>query len=326
MRHLDTTLPLATRALLMLGLFALWAAPHARAQGYINQSAIEDVLERERVQDLDNLPEVYYNYHVLHDARGNSVLARNTFFKILGNGDLKLGQRKAKLVELLNRVLLQDLSVGDTLVVPTEFGLDFRAYAPFPRYYPGSRDLGKLFIIDKSIQAWAAYEYGQLARWGIVNTGAKTSPTPNGRYNFNWKTEHRVSSLSPPGESWDMYWVFNFHLERGIHVHQYAMPTGGPTSHGCVRLIDADAKWIYNWADPWKTSSGSTGYGSQNSRIIEPGTMVLVIGEDPVDNPHPFDFKKRYPVLRKVELPANPYDVPPGTDQQRFFDRMRASR
>lgn len=57
----------------------------------------------------------------------------------------------------------------------------------------------KLFIMDKSIQAFAAYER-EAGALGVINTGVKESPTPNGRYNFNWQTEYRVSSLSPPGE------------------------------------------------------------------------------------------------------------------------------
>lgn len=304
----------------------LVASLPAFAQGYINQTAIEEVLTRHRVASLDDLPEVYYNYYVLDDGRNNSVLARNTFYKIIGRGDIQLGQSRAKLVELLNRLLLQHSDIGDTLVVPEKFELDFRAYAPFPRYYPGARDFDKLFIIHKTIQAWAAYEYGQLSRWGIVNTGSAESPTPTGRYNFNWKEDYRVSSLSPPDEPWEMYWVFNFHNARGIHIHQYAMPTGGPTSHGCVRLVDADARWIYEWAEPWKVSSGRVDYASAGSRVIEPGTTVLVVGDDPTGHPLPFDFKKQYPVLKRVELPSHPYDVPPGTDQQEHFDRLRASR
>lgn len=298
----------------------------AAAQGYINQTAIEEVLTQSRVRNLDDLPEVYYNYYVLDDGRNNTVLARNTFYKIIGRGDMELGQQRAKLVELLNRRLLAHANVGDTLIVPEKFELDFRAYSPFPRYYPGAREFDKLFIIHKTIQAWAAYEYGQLSRWGIVNTGSKESPTPTGRYNFNWREEYRVSSLSPPGEDWEMYWVFNFHNARGIHVHQYAMPTGGPTSHGCVRLIDSDAKWIYDWADPWKVSNGRIDYASAGSRVIRPGTTVIVVGDDPEGDPLPFELKRRYPILKKVELPAHPYDVPPGTNQQEHFDRLRASR
>lgn len=298
----------------------------AAAQSYINQSALEDILTR-RAERLEDIPELHYEYYVMDSRRENTVLARNTMYKIIGRGDAELGKKRSKLVELINRVLIENVEIGDTLVVPAPDGyeLDFRAYSPFPRYYPGSSDFDKLFIIHKSIQAWAAYEYGRLARWGIVNTGAPESPTPTGRYNFNWKTEYRVSSLSPPGEEWEMYWVFNFHDVRGIHIHQYPMPTGGPTSHGCVRLVEDDARWIYDWADSWTTRVGD-GVGSMGRMPDQPGTTVLVVGEDPGGGPMPFEFRKRYPILKRVELPEHPYDVPAGTPQQVFFDRLRQER
>ncbi len=311
------------------GVFALlliFLLPSAlQAQDYINQTALEDILEHQN-EDLDAIPEVQYHYYILHHSSGNNVLARNTLYKELGDGDLELGKKRARLVELLNRVLIRNLKIGDTLVIPNQFDLDFRAYSPFPRYYPGGRDFDKLFIMDKSIQAFGAYEYGKLVRWGVINTGSPESPTPNGRFNFNWKEEYRISSLSPPDEPWEMYWVFNFHDARGIHVHQYPMPTGGPSSHGCVRLIDADARWVFYWADPWQTTAGGTGIESRRGKIIKQGTTVLVIGEDPVGRPRPFIFKKRYPVLKRVKLPDHPYDVPPGTPQQEYFDRLRKAR
>ena len=299
--------------------------PQAFAQGYINQTEIEEVINR-RTESLDALPEVYYDYYVFDDASSNTVLARNKFYKKIGEGDAERGRQRSKLVELLNRRLMQQVQIGDTVIVPTEFELDFRAYSPFPRYYPGARDFDKLFIIHKAVQAWAAYEYGQLTRWGIVNTGAKESPTPTGRFNFNWQEEYRVSTLSPPDEDWEMYWVFNFHHARGIHIHQYVMPTGGPTSHGCVRLVDADAHWSYNWADPWKTTKGHIGPASASGRIQEQGTMVLVLGDDPTGAPHPFAMKRRYPVLKRIDLPDDPYAVPPGSPQQERFDRLRMAQ
>ncbi len=313
-----------TRKLRILSLLILSTCvvtTDGRAQEFINQTAASEIVSR---QDgpIDELPEVNYLYYVMHDRRGNTNLARNTLYKVIGRGDVELGKKRSVLVGLLNRVLIPSLAVGDTIVVPNEFDLDFRAYSPFPRYYPGARDLEKLFIIEKSIQAFAAYSHGRLVRWGIVNTGAQVSPTPGGRYNFNWKTEYRISSLSPPDEPWEMWWVFNFHASRGIHIHQFAMPTGGPTSHGCVRLIDDDAAWVYNWADSWKTTLGSD-FGSENGKILSQGTMVLVIGEDPPGKPEPFLWRKKIPVLRTIELPDSPYDVPPGTDQQAFFDRVR---
>ncbi len=87
-----------------------------------------------------------------------------------------------------------------------------------------------------------------------------------------------------------MYWVMNIHDGWGIHLHQYVMPTGDPTSHGCVRLLD-------------------------------PGTMVLVFGEEPTGDPRSFRYssfrsKQRYPILRRTELPRRPCAVPPGSPQQ----------
>ena len=297
--------------------------PAAQAQALINQEEVAEVLNR-RAESLEALPEVYYNYYVFsREESDNTVIARHEFYKTIGEGSIERGRKRSRVVELLNRKLMRNVEIGDTLIVPTQFELDFRAYSPFPRYYSGGRSFDKLFIMDKKVQAFAAYENGKLARWGIINTGAKESPTPNGRFNFNWKEEYRVSSLSPPGEQWEMYWVFNIHHRRGIHVHQYEMPTGGPTSHGCVRLIDADAKWIYSWADGWKTTAGGTGLASASGRVLEQGSTVLVIGDEPEGVPHPFLHKKRYPILKRIQLPDHPYDVPPGSSQQERFDRRR---
>ena len=314
-----------TTCLLALGLLLLATGgpTPVAAQGYFDQYAIEDLLSR-RAENLDDLPEVYYEYEVLDDPSENSVVARNRFYSRIGDGDTDRGRERSQLVELLNRQAIENTPLGDTLVVPTQYGLDFRAYSPFPRYYPGAHNFEKLFIIHKKIQAFAAYEYGKLARWGAVNTGDPDSTaTPTGRFNFNWKEKERVSTLSPPGEEWRMRWVFNFHAARGIHIHQYSMPTGGPASHGCVRLIDADARWIYNWADPWQTTKGHMTPASAQGKLLDPGTMVLVIGDDPKGTPQPFEYKARYPVLKRVDLPSNPYDVPAGTNQQEMWDRLR---
>jgi hypothetical protein len=318
------------RTFLLAGLGALLLlaglSSPAAAQGYFDQYAIENILARQ-ADNLDDLPEVYYEYAVLDDPSGNSVVARDRFYQRIGEGNSETGRERSQLVELLNRQTVENTPLGDTLVVPTEFGLDFRAYSPFPRYYPEAHRIKKLFVIHKTVQAFAAYEYGRLARWGIVNTGNPDSTaTPTGRFNFNWKEKKRVSTMSPPGEEWTMRWVFNFHAARGIHIHQYSMPTGGPTSHGCVRLVDADAKWIYDWAEPWQTTQGHMGPSSGQGKLMDPGTMVLVVGDDPEGTPQPFEYKARYPVLKRVELPSSPYDVPPGTNQQEMWDRLREQR
>ena len=303
--------------------FILPATSSLAQGGYIDQDAVEGLLNL-RAENLGDVPEVFYEYYVLEDERGNSAMARNKFYRLIGEGDAHLGRQRAELVQMINRRIMQTFTVGDTIIMPNLFGLDFRAYSPFPRYYNAGREFDKLFIMDKTIQAFAAYEYGELMRWGIINTGnPDETPTPYGRFNFNWQAEMRISSESPPDEDWEMHWVMNFHARDGMHVHQYEMPTGGPMSHGCVRLVDADAKWVYHWADTWTTTSSSKGIASVGAKILKQGTTVLVIGEEPREKPQPFQYGRRYPSLKPVHLPAHPYDVPPGTTQQERFDQIR---
>ncbi|NNF59020.1 MAG: L,D-transpeptidase [Rhodothermaceae bacterium] len=298
----------------------------AQSRRLYNQAELEELLYARR-DSLELLPEVTYQHYVLQHPTNNSIWARHDLYELVGDGDAEAGKARLGMVEFFNRTKVHDLGIGDTLILPSHYDLDPRAYSPFPRYYAGAADFDKLFIIHKGVQAWAGYEQGRLARWGLVNTGAEESRTPAGRFNFNWKEQRRVSTLSPPGETWLMRYVFNFHHERGIHIHQYQMPTGEPASHGCVRLILADARWIYDWADSWRTTAGTGNRGlpSANGRIVEQGTTVLVLGdgEEPDGPPQRFVDTVNGPTLRVVELPNHPYDVPPGSPQQQMFDRQR---
>ncbi len=294
-----------------------------------NQDRLAELLYANRSESLDEIPEVSYRSYTLSHESGNSILARHELYNEVGDGNALYGRDQLNgMVAFLNGVFIQDLRDGDSIVLPSEVGLDPRAYSPFPRDYPGGRDFDKLFVIDKTVQAWAGYENGRLARWGLVSTGADGSETPSGRFNFNWKERHRVSTLSPPGQSWDMRWVFNFHDARGIHVHQYyALPTSGAASHGCVRLMTADAQWIYDWADGWRTTNGGADRAmASRGRILEQGTTVIVQGEAPNGAPERFHMVNGRPELIRVDLPDDPYSVRPGTDQQVRFDRLRAQQ
>ena len=284
---------------------------------YFSQAWLIDTMERRTHDNVADIPRVHYQYYVVPEEHDSRLQARLALYSRFGDNEIV-----KPLLWLLNRNDLEDLRPGDTLIVPNQFGLDYRAYSPFPRFYPGARDIPKVVILNKNIQAWAAYHNGALERWGIINTGASSSRTPSGRFNVNWKQEYRVSTLSPPGEAWEMYWVMNLHERRGIHMHQYALPTSGPASHGCIRMLEPDAQWLYTWTDTWE-KTGGTDISSVGARIQEQGTMVLIIGQDITEPPEPFVHRERYPVIRMVHLPPDPYMVPPGTDQQERFDRRR---
>ncbi|WP_412061859.1 L,D-transpeptidase [Rubrivirga sp. IMCC45206] len=295
---------------------------------YFSQSWLVDTMNRRTAESIREVPRVYYDYYIVPQGQ-NRLEARLSLYSRFG-GDRDVIK---PLLWLLNRNDLENLQPGDTLVVPTHFGLDFRAYSPFPRYYPGARQIDKVVILDKQIQAWGAYEHGELARWGIISTGVESARTPSGRFNINWKQDYRVSTLSPgygssdPGaELWEMYWVMNLHEARGIHMHQYALPTSGPASHGCIRLLEPDAQWLYTWTDTWDVQNQRDPISSVGAKITDQGTMVLIIGEDISQAPEPFLHRERYPVIRMVNLPPDPYAVPAGTEQQRAFDRLAGRR
>lgn len=299
------------------------AATPADAQ-YYNQDRLAELLYSQR-DSLDYLPEVTFRYWILEHETNNSIYARHFLYEAMGDGDVNLGRERVPFLEFLTRQRIDRLGIGDTIILPEPLGLDLRAYGPFPRFYPASEEIGKIVVLHKKVQAWAAYEDGRLLRWGLINTGRPGYETPAGRYNFNWRTRERISSESPPGEEWLMRWVFNFYNERGFHTHQYAMPMGGPASHGCVRMITADARWLYDWADPWVTTAGR---GAMGGNIISQGTMVLVLGDgqEPDGPPARFRHTPAGPERIVVDLPDDPYSIAPGSPQQRHFDRQRAQR
>ncbi len=284
-------------------------APAMAQFAYLNEDALSALADNQ-VAPMDSIGVADYRYYIVTDSNRN--WARQRLYRRVGHTP---DSGRKELIQLLNRnePPIEMLTAGDTLVIPLAFDMDLRAYSPFPRFYEGAVALGKLFVIDKTLQVFGGYEDGHLKRWGVISTGKKGSRTPSGRFNFNWKAKHRVSSLSPPDQEWLLHWVFNFQSVRGIHVHQYALPVGGPVSLGCVRTTEADAHWLYDWADPWRLV---------DDKVVSQGTVVIVIGTEP-DRPRPFEFTPDGPTLIPVELPENPYDLPPGTAQQRSFDRLR---
>lgn len=257
--------------------------------------------------------DIEYRIHTLTHGSGNSVIARHTLYKIVGEGDAELGRERLAITRLLSGVALTDLAKGDTIVLPAnsrDYDLDPRAFAPFPQDYPGAREIDKIIIVDKDLQAWAAYEYGTLVRWGPASSGSAGTPTPTGRFTMNWRQLERISSESPPGEEWRMRYVMNIHNARGIHLHQYDdVPAGPPVGAGCVRMVTADAEWMWEWTEPWTTTAG---VGVIGGRVLEEGTLVIVQGDEPPGHPVRFTYGPDGPKRVMTTLPPDPMEVPRG--------------
>jgi lipoprotein-anchoring transpeptidase ErfK/SrfK len=167
----------------------------------------------------------------------------------------------------VNRVDKKHLRVGDSLLIP-QTGNELLVLAPFPSQLESAVNVPKLVLVSRRVQAFGAYENGKLVYWGPTSTGKKTTPTPTGLYHANWKAREKRSSIN---QSWILPWCFNLDDNAGIAFHQFDLP-GYPASHGCVRLLEEDAKWIYDWAEQWILSK-------VDLSIAAFGTPVIIFGD-----------------------------------------------
>jgi lipoprotein-anchoring transpeptidase ErfK/SrfK len=187
----------------------------------------------------------------------------------------EIGEEKMAALLRLNRLDAQHLRAGVTLVIPEQVD-ELTAFSPFPHQVETVREIPKLVLVSLRVQAFGAYEFGRLVRWGPTSSGKKATPTPAGLYHTNWKSKATRSSVN---KDWLLPWYFNLDNKQGISFHQYDLP-GYPASHGCLRLLADDAAWIYGWADQWTLSA-------DHRRVEAYGTPVIVFGK--------YDYGKQAP-------------------------------
>ena len=198
------------------------------------------------------------NYH-LDTLTGKTVVA---------DFNARYQEEERDIIFAINRMSSSLVRKGKVLIMPDSLSQHMLDYSPYPDSLPVFDSLPKLILIGRRIQAFAIYEAGRLIRWGPVSSGKKSTPTPDGLFHTNFKALVKVSSEN---DTWIMPWYFNFYARRGIAMHQYFLP-GYPASHGCVRMQEKDAKWIYDWADQWKVSA-------KTGAVTITGTPVIIFGD-----------------------------------------------
>lgn len=175
----------------------------------------------------------------------------------------------------INRCDAAALKGKDTVLVPSQYG-DVLQYTPFPYHVDALKDVKKIVFFSYPAQVFAAYEYGDLAYTGPTNMGRKKDQTPTGLFFANWKAEETKSTFN---DEWELKWNFNIENKLGVGWHQYQMP-GYPASHSCLRMLEGDAKYMYEWAEQWDLK------GTDNVRAN--GTPVIVFGAYPFGSQKPW--------------------------------------
>jgi lipoprotein-anchoring transpeptidase ErfK/SrfK len=163
------------------------------------------------------------------------------------------------ILEKLNRADRGRLARLGAVVIPAAWQDDELAYSPFPQTYAWAADKPQTIVVDQVAQAFGAYEHGRLVRWGPVSTG-EGGKTPAGVFQLSWRSRGHRSSVDP---SWYLEWYFNFIPAQGIAFHKYSLP-GRAASHGCVRMLERDAQWLFDWGTAARSGA--------------PGTTVVVLG------------------------------------------------
>lgn len=182
----------------------------------------------------------------------------------------------------INRTDSIHLRSMDSILVPNDGKADIAFYLPFPLEVHAAESINKILLFSYPAQAFAAYENGVLVYCGPTNMGRRTDPTPTGLYFTNWKAEKTTSTFD---DEWELKWNFNIENKEGIGFHQYELP-GYPASHSCLRLQEADARFLYDWADQWVLDKDT---------VKVKGTPVIVFGN--------YDFKAPKPWLQLVNSP-----------------------
>ncbi len=176
----------------------------------------------------------------------------------------------------LNRIDLRHARQGDSLVVP-DTAEGWLTLSPFPARWKELEGQSKLIAVSLRLQAWAAYEDGQLTRWGPVSSGCRATPTLMGLYHTNWCQRERRSTFN---DEWQLKWYINLHNGNGISFHQYELP-GFPDSHSCLRLAADDSEWIYHWCQSWLLSA-------DQRTVLREGTPVIIFGDYAWGAPRPW--------------------------------------
>jgi len=205
----------------------------------------------------------------------------------------RFNESQLALLEKLNRADVEHLEQLREIIVPESWSEDELSYSVLPMRYPSSDGWSTFLVVHLPGQLFGAYKFGNLVRWGPVSSGSQSNPTSQGRFALNWRSTGRASTVDP---DWFMRWYFNFGNRDGLAFHQYSLP-GYPASHGCIRLLERDAQWLFEWGQPWMLDPSGT-------EVLTPGTPVFIMGHYDVDAPPP--WRSLTWLSNTVELPSVP--------------------
>lgn len=146
-----------------------------------------------------------------------------------------------EIIMQVNRIDEKHLPLGKIILLPADLKKTEK-FLPLPKNIPEKYLNNRLIYISSEKQFFGVYERGELIFWGPISSGRVEYKTPVGKFKILWKArEYRSKKYEAP-----MPLAINI-SPAGYFIHHQALP-GRPASHGCIRLLYADAKKLFEWS------------------------------------------------------------------------------
>lgn len=162
-------------------------------------------------------------------------------------------EQEQDIVRRINRMNI-NLHAGMIIAVPKNLSrLTIYDVSPFPRYIEPTGE--KTIFVSQKQLAWGAYdEQGELIWWGPISSGSGhcnmegNCITPSGDFRIIRKQDiDCISTVFPiraNGMSGGAIMPYCMHFLRGYALHGSDILPGYRASHGCVRMLIEDARWL----------------------------------------------------------------------------------
>jgi hypothetical protein len=117
-------------------------------------------------------------------------------------------------------------------------------------------DFDKLIEVNVVTKQMYLYDKGQLTHSYLISAGAAATPTPIGQFKIYQKLavqdmrgfNANGTKYFQPHVHWINYFLPGGYAVHGVYWHPPSWFGAINSSHGCVGLLDSQAKEVYDWA------------------------------------------------------------------------------
>lgn len=156
-----------------------------------------------------------------------------TLTAVAGIAGISAGAARADEMKIVSAPMMDVVAVGAPAeAIPADA-------APAPEELSAPKVVAR---IDLSDQTMTVYVGERLSHVFKVSTGRRGYGTPTGQWTAEWLSpRHRSKKYRNAPMPWSVF----FHGGYAVHGTTEVRRLGRPASHGCVRLLPANAKIFY---------------------------------------------------------------------------------